>query len=66
MSLGGFIIVRKRQLHNSTYCKIDSWNQFYEADVVIRPLAAFSFPVLAAFSLEYGQNSRFSGVSYKL
>jgi hypothetical protein len=48
--MGGFIVVRKRQFHNSTYGKIDSGNQLYEVDLVIRPLAAFSFPVLATFS----------------
>jgi hypothetical protein len=52
MSVGSFIVVRKRKFHsNSSYGKMDSGNQFYEVDLDIRPLAAFSFSVLAAFSL---------------
>jgi hypothetical protein len=67
MSVGGFIVIRRRKFHNnSSYGKMDSGNQFYEVDLFMRPLAAFAFPVLAAFSLQYGKNSRFSGVSYKL
>jgi hypothetical protein len=52
MSVGGFIVVQKREFHNnSSYGKIDSGNQFYEVVLDIRPLAAFPFSVLAAFSL---------------
>jgi hypothetical protein len=53
MSVGGFIVVWRRKFHNnSSYGKLDSGNQFYEVDLFMHPLAAFSFSVLAAFSLQ--------------